>query len=72
MTGTLLVELSAVYEVKDVLSKPKFGFFVRVMVLDKGEIKEFGSPQELLADAQSTFFSMAKDAGLSLANNRNR
>ena len=42
------------------------------MVLDKGEIKEFGSPQELSADEQSIFFSMAKDAGLSLADNRNR
>lgn len=38
--------------------------YTRVMVLDKGEIKEFASPQELLLDKEGTFYSMAKDAGL--------
>ena len=36
----------------------------RVMVLDKGEIVEFDSPQNLLADPESHFHAMAKDAGM--------
>jgi len=36
----------------------------RVMVLDKGQIKEMAPPQELLADPSSVFHGMAKDAGL--------
>ncbi len=32
--------------------------------MDSGSIKEFGKPQDLLADATSGFYSMAKDAGL--------
>ncbi len=36
----------------------------RIMVLDKGLIKEFAAPQDLLADTQSIFYSMAKDANL--------
>jgi len=36
----------------------------RIMVLDAGRIKEFASPKQLLADSSSSFFSMAKDAGL--------
>nr|QST14986.1 ABCC1-2 protein [Diaphanosoma celebensis] len=36
----------------------------RVMVLDKGEIREFASPTDLLANKQSIFYGMAKDAGL--------
>ncbi|CAG5132774.1 unnamed protein product [Candidula unifasciata] len=36
----------------------------RIMVLDKGKIKEFESPQALLADKSSIFHGMAKDAGL--------
>jgi ABC-type multidrug transport system fused ATPase/permease subunit len=34
------------------------------MVLDKGKIIEFDTPQALLKNKQSEFFSMAKDAGL--------
>lgn len=34
------------------------------MVLDKGEIREYASPNELLADNNTIFFGMAKDAGL--------
>lgn len=34
------------------------------MVLDKGEILEFDSPQNLLNNKSSMFFSMAKDANL--------
>ena len=36
----------------------------RIMVLDRGLIKEFDSPQALLADKNSIFHSMAKDANL--------
>ncbi|BFZ19578.1 hypothetical protein BsWGS_22617 [Bradybaena similaris] len=36
----------------------------RIMVLDKGKIKEFDSPSTLLADKSSIFHGMAKDAGL--------
>jgi ABC-type multidrug transport system fused ATPase/permease subunit len=34
------------------------------MVLDKGLIKEFASPRELLNDKEGIFHSMAKDAQL--------
>ncbi|KAK2714609.1 hypothetical protein QYM36_008984 [Artemia franciscana] len=36
----------------------------RVMVLDKGELKEFDSPANLLNNPLSMFFGMAKDANL--------
>ncbi|KAK7480989.1 hypothetical protein BaRGS_00027804 [Batillaria attramentaria] len=36
----------------------------RVMVMDGGVIKEFDAPETLLADTDSVFHSMAKDAGL--------
>lgn len=36
----------------------------RILVLDKGEIKEFDSPSALLEDKTSIFYGMAKDAGL--------
>uniref|UniRef100_T1JBH2 Uncharacterized protein n=1 Tax=Strigamia maritima TaxID=126957 RepID=T1JBH2_STRMM len=36
----------------------------RIMVLDKGTIKEFQSPVKLLQDHKSLFYAMAKDAGL--------
>ncbi|XP_013404203.1 multidrug resistance-associated protein 1 [Lingula anatina] len=36
----------------------------RVLVLDKGTIKEFQPPSVLLQDKRSTFYGMAKDAGL--------
>ena len=36
----------------------------RIMVLDKGIIAEFDSPNSLLENSNSMFYSMAKDAGL--------
>jgi len=36
----------------------------RVMVLDKGLIKEFDTPSNLLKDSKSVFHGMARDAGL--------
>ncbi|XP_021961754.1 multidrug resistance-associated protein 1 isoform X2 [Folsomia candida] len=36
----------------------------RVMVLDKGEIREFDSPENLLSNKNSIFSGMVKDAGL--------
>uniref|UniRef100_A0A1B6IAS6 ABC transporter domain-containing protein n=2 Tax=Homalodisca liturata TaxID=320908 RepID=A0A1B6IAS6_9HEMI len=36
----------------------------RVLVLDKGLIKEFDSPQNLLKSSSTIFYGMAKDAGL--------
>nr|XP_055221298.1 multidrug resistance-associated protein 1 isoform X5 [Gorilla gorilla gorilla] len=37
--------------------------YTRVIVLDKGEIQEYGSPSDLLQQ-RGLFYSMAKDAGL--------
>ena len=36
----------------------------RIMVLDKGEIREFASPTELLKNQNGIFHSMVQDAGL--------
>jgi len=36
----------------------------RIMVLDKGVIAEFASPNTLVEDQNSIFHSMVKDAGL--------
>ena len=36
----------------------------RVMVLDSGLIKEFDTPQTLLLNKQSLFYSLAEDAKL--------
>ena len=36
----------------------------RILVLDNGEICEFAEPKMLLADAESVFYSMVKQAGL--------
>lgn len=36
----------------------------KVMVLDKGQLVEYAPPEQLLADKNSIFYSMAKDAGL--------
>ena len=36
----------------------------RVMVLDQGNIAEFDTPDSLLANKESIFYSMAKNAGI--------
>ncbi|XP_052122242.1 multidrug resistance-associated protein 1, partial [Frankliniella occidentalis] len=36
----------------------------RVLVLEKGEVAEYDSPQNLLQKKDSMFYSLAKDAGL--------
>ena len=36
----------------------------RILVLDKGRVVEFDKPDNLLADSESQFYSLAKDAGL--------
>ena len=36
----------------------------KILLLEAGKVREFAPPGELLADAKSMFYSMAKDAGL--------
>lgn len=36
----------------------------RIMVLDSGKLVEFDSPTKLLSNSSSSFYSMAKEAGL--------
>jgi len=36
----------------------------RILVLANGTVKEFDSPQALIADKSTVFYSMVKDAGL--------
>lgn len=36
----------------------------RIMVLDSGKLVEFDSPNNLLSNSSSLFYSMAKEAGL--------
>jgi ABC-type multidrug transport system fused ATPase/permease subunit len=39
-------------------------YFLRILVLDAGVIKEFDTPTNLLKDTTSMFYGMTKDAGL--------
>ena len=41
-----------------------FCFNFRILVLDKGQVKEFDTPNNLLSNKKSIFYGMAKDAGL--------
>lgn len=38
--------------------------FYRILVLDKGNIAEFDAPDQLLADKNSIFYSLSKEAGI--------
>ena len=38
--------------------------YFRILVMDRGEIKEFDSPSTLLKNTKSIFYSMARDANL--------
>ena len=38
--------------------------YFRIMVLVEGKVREYAAPADLLADSNSLFFLMAKDAGL--------
>jgi hypothetical protein len=44
--------------------------FFRIIVLDKGQIVEFDTPEALLADERSVFHSMAVSAGIAVAKPR--
>ena len=46
-----------------ILYKPCCSLY-RIVVLDKGRVKEYDTPGHLLADKKSIFFSMASDAGI--------
>ncbi|XP_005092588.2 multidrug resistance-associated protein 1 [Aplysia californica] len=37
----------------------------RILVLERGTVLEFDSPDRLLGDSSSAFFSLAKEAGIS-------
>ena len=40
------------------------GFCEKVLVLDRGKIREFDTPSNLLKNEHSMFYSMAKDTGI--------
>ncbi len=41
-----------------------YSFYCRIMVLEQGRIKEFDNPSVLMANPQSAFYAMCRDAGL--------
>ena len=41
----------------------EFNYYL-ISTLDAGKVKEFDSPENLLENPHSAFYSMAKDAGL--------
>ena len=52
------------YKLRTLAGKDFNEFYFRILVLDKGQVKEFDSPDVLLNDKKSIFYGMAKDAGL--------
>ena len=58
---------SIVYPLTQTLFEAKFHClfnYFRIMVLVEGTVREYAAPADLLADSNSLFYSMAKDAGL--------
>ena len=55
---------TVVYKWRTLAGKYFNEFYFRILVLDKGQVKEFDSPDVLLKDKKSIFYGMAKDAGL--------
>ena len=43
----------------------------RIMVLDKGQIIEFDTPNNLLNNSNGHFYSMAQSAGITFNKNKN-
>lgn len=40
------------------------GFFFRIIVLDKGCVMEYDTPNHLLKDPNSLFYELARNAGI--------
>ena len=38
-------------------------YYDKILVMDAGEIKEYGHPYELLKNERSTFYRMCRDSG---------
>ena len=55
--------LFQIYEMENILINVSLYHF-RILVLDKGQIKEFDSPDNLLKDHSSIFYGLAKEAGI--------
>ncbi|EJD44880.1 metal resistance protein ycf1 [Auricularia subglabra TFB-10046 SS5] len=80
--ATSAVDLESDKAIQDILHGPQFANVTmltiahrlhtilesdRVLVLDAGKVAEFDTPQNLLADRDSRFFSLAAEAGLANA-----
>ena len=63
MPCQLLADKNFIFAVLFVAMSLSFFCFSRIMVLDKGFVVEFDTPETLLAQ-QGIFYNMARDAGL--------
>ena len=63
MPCQLLADKNFIFAVLLVAMSLSFFSFSRIMVLDKGFVVEFDTPETLLAQ-QGIFYNMARDAGL--------
>ena len=52
------------YQLQNSSKSNKVVSSLRIMVMDAGLIKEFAPPEQLLANKNSAFYGMARDAGL--------
>ena len=64
MLNMLFQLFNRVWSVLDVTAVQTILDSDRVMVMDAGRLVELDSPEALLAKKDSTFYSMAKDAGI--------